>query len=277
LYLIACLKVIYRRFGYELEVNVFFDSHSHLDASQFDDDRELMIKRTQLNQIDFILNPGADLPSSQKAVELANRYPFIYAAVGIHPHDVEMMTEEMLSEIETLAQNPKVKAIGEIGLDYYRDLSPRELQKKWFIEQLRLAKKLNLPVVIHDRDANEDVLKILKEERQFETGVLMHCYSGSKELALQYVKLGAYISIAGPLTYKNARKTVEVVEAVPVDRLMIETDAPYLTPEPYRGKRNEPMYVRHTCQRMANIKGVYLEEMAQITKENAMRFFNINE
>ncbi len=277
MYLIACLKVIYRRFGYELEVNVFFDSHSHLDASQFDDDRELMIKRTQLNQIDFILNPGADLPSSQKAVELANRYPFIYAAVGIHPHDVEMMTEEMLSEIETLAQNPKVKAIGEIGLDYYRDLSPRELQKKWFIEQLRLAKKLNLPVVIHDRDANEDVLKILKEERQFETGVLMHCYSGSKELALQYVKLGAYISIAGPLTYKNARKTVEVVEAVPVDRLMIETDAPYLTPEPYRGKRNEPMYVRHTCQRMANIKGVYLEEMAQITKENAMRFFNINE
>ncbi|OJV62299.1 MAG: hydrolase TatD [Clostridiales bacterium 38-18] len=256
---------------------MFFDSHSHLDASQFDDDRELMIKRTQLNQIDFILNPGADLPSSQKAVELANRYPFIYAAVGIHPHDVEMMTEEMLSEIETLAQNPKVKAIGEIGLDYYRDLSPRELQKKWFIEQLRLAKKLNLPVVIHDRDANEDVLKILKEERQFETGVLMHCYSGSKELALQYVKLGAYISIAGPLTYKNARKTVEVVEAVPVDRLMIETDAPYLTPEPYRGKRNEPMYVRHTCQRMANIKGVYLEEMAQITKENAMRFFNINE
>ena len=277
MYLIACLKVIYRRFGYELEVNVFFDSHSHLDASQFDDDRELMIKRTQLNQIDFVLNPGADLPSSQKAVELANLYPFIYAAVGIHPHDVEMMTEEMLSEIETLAQNPKVKAIGEIGLDYYRDLSPRELQKKWFIEQLRLAKKLNLPVVIHDRDANEDVLKILKEERQFETGVLMHCYSGSKELALQYVKLGAYISIAGPLTYKNARKTVEVVEAVPVDRLMIETDAPYLTPEPYRGKRNEPMYVRHTCQRMANIKGVYLEEMAQITKENAMRFFNINE
>ncbi len=256
---------------------MFFDSHSHLDASQFDDDRELMIKRTQLNQIDFVLNPGADLPSSQKAVELANLYPFIYAAVGIHPHDVEMMTEEMLSEIETLAQNPKVKAIGEIGLDYYRDLSPRELQKKWFIEQLRLAKKLNLPVVIHDRDANEDVLKILKEEHQFETGVLMHCYSGSKELAMQYVKLGAYISIAGPLTYKNARKTVEVVEAVPVDRLMIETDAPYLTPEPYRGKRNEPMYVRHTCQRMANIKGVYLDEMAQITKENAMRFFNINE
>ena len=160
---------------------MFFDSHSHLDASQFDDDRELMIKRTQLNQIDFILNPGADLPSSQKAVELANRYPFIYAAVGIHPHDVEMMTEEMLSEIETLAQNPKVKAIGEIGLDYYRDLSPRELQKKWFIEQLRLAKKLNLPVVIHDRDANEDVLKILKEERQFETGVLMHCYSGDRK------------------------------------------------------------------------------------------------
>ena len=254
---------------------MFFDSNAHLDAKHFDHDRELVIRRAQLNDISYIMNPGADFQSSVNAVALAEKYDFIYAAVGVHPHDVDTMDDHMLALLKGMAKKEKVKAIGEIGLDYYRDLSPRPLQKKWFVEQLRLAKSLNMPVIIHDRDANDDVLRLLKEEHAFETGVLMHCYSGSKELARQYVSLGAYISIAGPLTYKNARKTVEVVEAVPLDRLMIETDSPYLTPEPFRGKRNESMYVRYVCQKMADIKGIGFEELAEITLNNATTYFKI--
>jgi len=257
-------------------MNLLFDSHSHLDDKQFDHDRDLVIKRARLNDISYILNPGADFESSVKAVAIAEQYDFIYAAVGVHPHDAESMDDAMLARLEKLATNPVVKAIGEIGLDFYRDLSPRDIQIKWFVEQVRMAKRLKLPVIIHDREANEAVFKILKEEHAFETGVLLHCYSGSRELAMQYIKLGAMISIAGPVTYKNARKTVEVVEAVPLDRLMIETDAPYLSPEPNRGKRNEPMFVTHTCQRMATIKGIPYDEMAKATLENAIRFFKIN-
>lgn len=254
---------------------MLFDSHTHLDAEQFDHDRELVIKRARLNGISYMLNPGADLSSSVKAVELAEAHDFIFAAVGVHPHDADQMDTEMLSMIEHLAKKPVVKAIGEIGLDYYRNLSPKDVQIYWFREQLRLAKRLNLPVIIHDRDANDDVLRILKEEKSFETGVLMHCYSGSRELAEQYVKLGAMISLAGPVTYKNARKSVEVAEVVPIAHLMIETDAPYLTPEPNRGKRNEPMYVRSTCERLATIKGISFEEMAAVIMANAKRFFKI--
>ncbi|HAS74189.1 MAG TPA: hydrolase TatD, partial [Clostridiales bacterium UBA8960] len=173
---------------------MLFDSHSHIDASQFDHDRDLVIRRAELNDISYILNPGADFESSLKAVELAEKYDFIFAAVGVHPHDAETMDEQMLQLLELMAKKEVVKAIGEIGLDYYRDLSPREVQKKWFVEQIRMAKRLGLPVIIHDRDANDDVLRILKEEHAFETGVLMHCFSGSRELASQYIKLGAYIS-----------------------------------------------------------------------------------
>ena len=254
---------------------LLFDSHSHIDASQFDSDRELVIRRAQLNDISFILNPGADFASSVKAVELAEKYDFIYAAVGVHPHDAESLDDQMLMMLEHLAKKEVVKAIGEIGLDYYRDLSPRDVQQKWFVEQIRMAKRVNLPIIIHDRDANDDVLKILKSENAFETGVLLHCFSGSKELARQYVKLGAMISIAGPVTYKNARKTVEVVEEVPIENLLIETDAPYLSPEPKRGKRNEPMFVKYTCEKLAAIKGISYEEMANATCDNAKRFFKI--
>ncbi len=254
---------------------MLFDAHSHLDSKKFDSDRDAMIQRAQLNQVSYIFNPGADLVSSQEAVKLAEAYAFIYAGVGIHPHDVKDMDDHMLALIKALASHEKVKAIGEIGLDYHYDFSPREDQKKWFIEQLRLARDLKLPVVIHDREANGDVFQILKTEKAFETGVQMHCYSGSAELAMQYVSLGAMISIAGPVTYKNARKTVDVVKAVPIEHLMIETDAPYLTPEPFRGRRNEPMYVRQTCEKMAAIKGIGWERFAEITCENAKRFFKI--
>ena len=254
---------------------MLFDSHAHLDASQFDHDRELVIKRARLNGVTYILNPGADFESSVRAVELAEAHDFIYAGVGIHPHDAETVDVSMLELIEQMAKKERVKAIGEIGLDYYRDLSPRSIQKEVFIEQIRIAKRLDLPIIIHDRDANADVLQILKEEKAFTTGVLMHCFSGSHELATQYVKLGAMISIAGPVTYKNARKTVEVVETIPLDRLFIETDSPYLSPEPMRGKRNEPMFVRHTCERIANIKNISYETVAEITLLNAKQFFRI--
>lgn len=254
---------------------MLFDSHAHVDASQFDHDRELVIKRAQLNGVSYILNPGADFESSANAVALAEAYPFIFAAVGIHPHDAKTLDDNMLALLSHMAKKPCVKAIGEIGLDYYRDLSPRDVQKTAFVKQIRLAKELSLPIIIHDRDANADVLATLKAEHAFDTGVVMHCYSGSRELAKQYVALGAMISLAGPLTFKNARKTVEVAEAVPLSHLMVETDAPYLAPEPYRGKRNEPMYVEKTCRRLAEIKGISFEEMAAVTAENAKRFFRI--
>lgn len=169
-----------------------------------------------------------------------------------------------------------MKAIGEIGLDYHYDYSPRDVQKKVFIQQINLAKSLKLPIIIHDREAHEDVMRILKEEKAFETGVVMHCFSGSADLAKQYIKLGAYISVAGPLTFKNNRKTIEVVEKVPMDRLFVETDSPFLTPVPYRGKRNEPAYVQYVADRVAEIKGLSYQEVVDQTRENACRFFNIS-
>lgn len=254
---------------------MIFDSHSHIDSSKFDDDRDLVIKRAKENGVTHILNPGADLESSMRAVELAQANEHVYAAVGVHPHEAKDMDDAMLRMIEHLAQKPKVVAIGEIGLDYYYDFSDRPSQKKWFIEQIRLAKRLKLPVIIHDRDASADVLEILKAENAFETGVLMHCFSGSAELAKQYVKLGAMLSIAGPVTFKNARKTVEVVEAVDLEHLLVETDAPYLSPEPKRGKRNEPMFVTYTVAKLAAIKGLTPEAVAKATMDNALRFFKI--
>lgn len=254
---------------------MYFDSHAHLDGERFDEDRDLVINRAKANGIELIMNPGADFDSSVRAVELAQKYDMIYAAVGIHPHDASSLDEHMLSMIEMLSKKPKVQAIGEIGLDFHYDYSPRDVQRHWFREQLRLAKRLNLPVIIHDREANQETFDTLSDENAFETGVLMHCYSGSAELAKAYVKKGAYISIAGPVTFKNSRKLIEVVGAVPLDRLMIETDSPYMTPEPFRGKRNESLYVTYVCEKIAQIKGIDLSEAARATTANAKMFFNI--
>jgi len=255
---------------------MLFDSHAHLDASKFDKDRDAVIKRAYESGVTHIMNPGADYESSVNAVKLSEQYEFIYAAVGIHPHDAETLDDMMLGLIKAMARKPKVKAIGEIGLDYHYDFSPRDVQVYWFKKQLQLAKELKMPVIIHDREANDDVLRILKEENSFETGVLMHCFSGSAELARQYIKLGAYLSIAGPVTFKNSRKLKEVIEMVPLDRLMIETDSPYLTPEPFRGKRNESKYVRYVAEKIAEIKGLTFEEVAIQTASNAKKYFNID-
>ncbi len=256
---------------------MLFDSHAHLDDERFDQDRDAMMQRALDQGVDYIMNPGADLPSSYRAVALAQKYPHVYAAVGIHPHDAKSADQEAWSAILSLAKDPKVKAIGEIGLDYYYDFSPRETQKQVFRHQIRMAKDLGMPIIVHDRDAHQDIFDILCEEEAFSTGVLMHCFSGSAELAKQYIAKGAYLSLAGPLTFKNARKSHEVVEFVPLDRLMIETDSPYLTPMPFRGKRNESAYVHYVCAEMARLKGLSYEAVAAQTKANALKFFNIVE
>lgn len=255
---------------------MLFDSHAHLDDGRFDQDRDQIIKNAQKKGLAYIMNPGADFRSSVKAVELAAQYDMIYAAVGVHPHDAKDMDDVTLMLLKGLTSKPKVMAIGEIGLDFHYDHSPREVQRQVFRDQIQLAREVNLPVIIHDREANEEVFRILREEKAFEVGVVMHCYSGSAELAKQYVKLGAYLSIAGPVTYSNARKTVEVVEQIPLEHLFIETDCPYLTPVPYRGKRNETAYVYHVAEKIAEIKKVSFEEVAQKTTENAKGFFKIS-
>lgn len=254
---------------------MLFDSHAHLDSERFEGERDEIVARAKAAGLSLIMNPGASYESSIKAVEMSERYDMVYAAVGIHPHDADTVDETMMSLIKALAKKDKVKAIGEIGLDYYYDNSPRAVQKQIFRAQIQLAKSLKLPIIIHDRDANDDVMRILKEEDPFDTGVLLHCFSGSAELARQYVKLGAYISIAGPLTFKNNRKTIEVVETVPLDRLFVETDSPFLTPVPYRGKRNEPAYVEYVADKIAEIKGLSFKEVAEATHDNACKFFNI--
>lgn len=254
---------------------MFIDSHSHLDDRRYDQDRDILIKSLKENKVDIAINIGADLESSINSVELANKYDNIYAVIGVHPHSASEVTLETLDRFRAMSKNEKVVAIGEIGLDFYYDNSPRDLQRKWFKEQLELAKELNLPVVIHSRDASQETFDTIKEAQDGKLRGVMHCFSGSLEMAKEYMKLGFYISIAGPVTFKNARVVREVAEAVPLDKLLIETDCPYLTPEPYRGKRNEPMFVRYVAERIAKIKNISVEEVAEHTSRNTKELFGI--
>jgi len=254
---------------------MLFDSHAHLDDRRFDGDRKEVIKKIKDSGLSYVINAGADLPSTLHSIRLAHEYDFIYASVGVHPHDAKSMDEETLSILEGLAKKPKVVAIGEIGLDYHYDNSPREVQRKWFREQLKLAKSLDMPIIIHDREAHGDILQIVKEEKWSSMRGVFHCFSGSLEMARECIKMGFYISIAGPITYKNARKTVEVVKELPLEKLLIETDSPYLTPEPFRGRRNDPSYVRLVAEKIAEIKGISFEEVASETLKNAKALFNI--
>lgn len=247
------------------------DSHAHLDFPQFEEDREQVIDRAREAGITEIINVGADLVSSRRSVELAERYPFIYAAVGIHPHDADSLDESVLDEVRTLAMHPKVVAIGEIGLDYYRDLSPRERQVDAFERQLELARSLELPFIVHDRDAHDEVMSIL-EATAGEQGSLrgvLHCFSGDVSMANRALELGLQISVGGPVTFRNARLLPDVVREVPLSRLLLETDCPYLAPHPYRGKRNEPAYVVLVAQAVATLKGVSVSEVQRTTSHNA--------
>jgi len=249
---------------------MLIDTHAHLDSPKFDNDREEMIARAGQAGIDAIVNIGFNRETIPSTMALAEQYPFIYAAVGWHPTDaVDMKLDEDLQWIERLCAHPKVVAIGEIGLDYYWDTSPKETQHTIFREQIRLARRLKKPIVIHNRDAHEDILRLLKEENAAEVGGIMHCFSGSWETAKICLDMNFHISFGGPVTFKNARVPKEVLKQVPLDRLLLETDAPYLAPHPHRGHRNESAYVRLVAEAAAEIKGLNVEEIAKITSENA--------
>ncbi|WP_313559475.1 TatD family hydrolase [Ruminiclostridium cellobioparum] len=254
---------------------MIFDTHAHYDDERFDEDRDSLLKQLHQEGISYILNASASPESLEATMELAEKYPFVYAALGIHPHDAEKMNEDIMNRIRTLSKNDKVVAIGEIGLDYYYDNSPRDIQRYWFERQIELAKELRLPIIIHDRDAHEDTVNILKKTDVKQVGGIFHCFSGSAQMAMEMLKLNLYIAVGGAVTFKNARKTVEVVKAVPLEKLLVETDCPYLSPEPHRGKRNNSGYLVHVIRKIAEIKEISESEVAGITLMNAKKVFGL--
>ncbi|WP_337400041.1 TatD family hydrolase [Congzhengia sp.] len=252
---------------------MYFDTHTHLDDEKFDPDRELVIENLKKEGVSLAVNVGADLTSSKNSIALAEQYDFIYAAVGVHPNEVGEMQDEDLETLADMAKHEKVVAVGEIGLDYHYDEPGRDVQKLWFEKQLRMAQALNMPFIVHDRDAHQDTLELLKKVGYY-NGV-MHCFSGSCEMAKILLDLGFYISIAGQVTFKNAPKVKEVAKMVPADRLFIETDSPYLTPEPHRGERNNSANVKFTCAKIAELKEISAEKLAKVTLENGKKFYGI--
>ena len=256
---------------------MLFDTHAHYDDKRFDEDRDEILNSMPKNGVGLILNPGCDIETSKKAIEYAEKYSHVYAAVGIHPEYIEEIElDSTIKELKTLALSSKrIKAIGEIGLDYYWVKEPelRAKQAELLRRQLALAKKLDMPVIIHDREAHADTLKIVEEFPEVK-GVF-HCYSGSTEMAQRLISLGYLISFTGVITYKNAKKAVEVVENIPLDKLMIETDSPYMSPEPFRGKRNSSLYVYRMAEAIADIKNIPLDEVINQTTENGKKLFNI--
>ena len=253
---------------------MYFDTHAHYDDRAFDDDRYALLDSVHDAGVELIVDPGCDLKSSRASIALAERFPFVYAAVGIHPEELQDSTPEILAEISALAEDPKCVAIGEIGLDYYWDASHKEEQKLLFRQQLQLALELDKPVIIHDREAHGDCFEIVRDYPGLR-GVF-HCYSGSAEMAKELLKDGWYLGFDGPVTYKNARKTLEVLAICPPERILIETDSPYLSPVPLRGKRNESRNLRYIVQTIAENLRLEPETVAGITLENGKRLFGIN-
>lgn len=251
------------------------DTHAHTDLAQFAHDRGEVYRRAQEAEVKTIINVGYDATTSERSVQYAQRYPFIYAAVGFHPHDAKDFDARAAAFLAELARRPKVVAIGEIGLDYYRHLSPREQQMEAFRRQIGLAKELRLPIIVHDRDAHTETIRVLLEERAQEVGGVLHSFSGDREMARQALDLGFYLGFSGPVTFNNGRRAQDMARYVPLDRLLLETDCPYLTPEPFRGRRNEPAYVRFVAEKIAELRGISLEELAAQTTENAKRLFRI--
>ena len=256
---------------------MFFDTHAHLDDEQFSADADEVICGLNAAGIGMYANIGSDVESSKKSLEFAEKYPFVYAAVGIHPEFAAQTTEKDIEEIARLAAHPKAVAIGEIGLDYHYGADEKEAQKKWFDRQMALSAELNMPFAIHDREAHKDCMDIIKKYDVRRTGGIMHCFSGSAETAQQVVELGMYVGFTGVLTFKNAKKAVRACAAVPIERLLLETDSPYMSPEPHRGEKSESSMIRFTAARMAEIKGVSTQEMLDITARNARELFRIGE
>lgn len=254
---------------------MMIDTHAHLDGEAFQEDQAEVIARARANGVSTIINIGFNKETIASTMALAEKYDFIYAAVGWHPQDAKDMTDADFDQIRELCAHPKVVAIGEIGLDYYWDTSPKDVQHTVFRRQIRLARELGKPIIIHNRDAHDDVVRILREENAAEVGGIMHCYSGSWEIAKMCLDMNFYISFGGPVTFKNAKQPKEVLKQVPLDRLLIETDSPYLCPDPFRGKRNESAYVKYVAEAAAALKEMPVEELAAITSTNAKRIFGL--
>ena len=253
---------------------MLFDTHAHMNDPVFDEDRDAVLRSLADKGVALVMNPGCSLENSRQAVELAETYDFMYAAVGSHPDTADEVNEDVIEEYRKLCkQRSKVKAIGEIGVDYYYETIPREIQLKAFRMQMELAREVGLPVIIHERNAHDDGMRMVKEFKDV-TGVF-HCYSGSAEMARQLVNMGWYIGFTGVLTFKNARKAVETAESIPLDRIVLETDCPFMAPEPFRGKRNDPGYLYRMAERLAEIRGICVEEIHRITTENAKRLYRI--
>ena len=253
---------------------MIFDTHAHYDSEQFNEDRNELLLSMEENGVGTIVNSAASWDSVTEVVELAHKYPFVYAAVGMHPDEVGDLNDERFEYLKSQCQKDKVVAVGEIGLDYYWDNESHDVQKKWFIKQLELARELDLPVIIHSRDAAADTLEIMKEYGQGLRGVI-HCFSYSIELAREYVKMGYYIGIGGVVTFKNGRKLKEIAAEIPLERILLETDCPYLAPVPFRGKRNCSAYISYVAQEIANLKGISYEEVVAQTEKNGKELFQI--
>ena len=253
---------------------MYFDTHAHYDDKRFDEDRDELLSSMKSGGVTMILNAGSDMHSSVFGLKLADEYDFIYASVGVHPHDSKSMTDESIKELEEMLKHPKAMAVGEIGLDYHYDFSPRDIQKKRFREQMELARGTGKHVIIHEREALQDTLEIITEYRDL-CGVV-HCFSGSWETAKIILDMGWYLSFTGVITFKNARRALEVIEKAPADRIMLETDAPYLAPEPMRGKRNSSLFLPYVAETIAKVRGISVDETAALTMENGKRFFGIS-
>jgi TatD DNase family protein len=251
------------------------DTHTHLNDDQFNEDREEVIARAVEAGVSRIINIGFNRETIRTSLELSEKYDFIYSVIGWHPQDAGDFRDEDLEWIESLLEHPKVVGIGEMGLDYYWDKAPRDVQAEVFRKQIRLAKKTGYPIVIHDREAHQDIVDILRQEKAAEVGGVMHCFSGSWEMAKECLDMNFYISFGGPVTFKNAKKPKEVALQVPMDRILVETDAPYLTPHPYRGKRNETSYVKLVAETIAELKNLTFDEVAITTSKNADRLFKL--
>jgi len=252
---------------------MYFDTHAHYCDKRFNEDRDEVLSAICDSGVSFILNAGSSLKSSRLSVELADKYPFVFASIGVHPHDSKSMTDETVLELEKLLAHPKAVAVGEIGLDYHYDFSPRDVQRKRFREQLELSRSLGKPVIIHEREALQDVFDIVRDYKDL-TGVF-HCFSGSWETAKSVLDMGWYLSFTGVVTFKNARRALEVLDRMPVDKLMLETDCPYMAPEPMRGRRNSSLYLPYIAKKIAEVRGMTTDDVARTTMENGMKFFGI--
>ena len=254
---------------------MIFDTHAHYDDDAFDEDRDELLSRMAAKNVEYIVNVGAHMASSERSLGLADKYPFIYAAVGVHPDEVGELDEEKFEKLREWTKHEKVKAVGEIGLDYYWDKEGHDLQKQWFMRQMELAHEANLPMIVHSREAAKDTLDMVIAAKPLNLSGIIHCYSYSVEQAREYLNMGYYIGIGGVLTFKNAKKLKEVAEYAPLSQIVLETDCPYLAPTPFRGKRNDSSMIAYVAEELAAIKNMPVEEILRITNENGKKLYHI--